>query len=117
MKCPSCKASVSHSDFRNDPWSKFDKYGDGYYCCPSCGEKLVHRFRHPYLLGTYVLGPLLAIAAWAAAEFTALVGRSLISAIVTLEATGEEVVTFVSYVLVLGIFVTYTTRLKKLELN
>lgn len=117
MKCPSCKAPVSHSDFKNDPWSKVDKYGDGYYCCPSCGDKLVYRFRDPYMQGRYFIGPLIAVSAWAVAELIALVGCSLIGGFVTLGASGPEAVKFISYALVIGAIVTYMTRLKKLNVK
>ena len=44
MKCPSCKTKLGSADYRNDPWAKIDKNGEGYYLCPSCEKALVHRW-------------------------------------------------------------------------
>ncbi len=96
MKCPSCKTKVGTADYRNDPWAKVDKHGDGYYLCSSCGRSLVHR---------RVIGPsflLLIIVAGALSEALAFGVASLINSTLGLGDSASEFVRFACYTIVIG---------------
>lgn len=96
MKCPSCKTKVGTADYRNDPWAKVDKHGDGYYLCPACGKSLVHRWvvGPSLLLFIIVAGPLFAAMAFGVA--------SLINSTLGLGETASEFVRFACYTIVIG---------------
>jgi predicted RNA-binding Zn-ribbon protein involved in translation (DUF1610 family) len=108
VKCPSCKSKISSSNYKNDPWSKVDKHGEGFYVCPSCGKQLIHR---------WAFGPSFFLFTLVAAAIGGVVAEVLASAIIGLigmfTSAGEsmsEGVTFFSYALVAGAICLYVVQ-------
>ena len=96
MKCPSCKTKIGSTDYKDDPWAKVDKNGEGYYLCPSCGKSLVHR---------WVIGPsfiIFLIAAGVLSEALAFVLAMLVNTVLALPETASDFVTYLSYAMVFG---------------
>ena len=113
VKCPSCKAKIQASDYKNDPWSKVDKHGEGFYVCPSCGKNLVHRWTigPSFVLLLIVVGPIVYLLS----EILAFAALWLIGTISDPGESTSEAVTFLSYALVAGVTCLYIIQPVEVE--
>ena len=104
MKCPSCKTKIGSEHYKNDPWAKVDKNGEGYFSCPSCDKNLVHRwvFGPSFWLFIIVAAPLLGALAFGVALS--------ISTALGLGESASEFVTFACYAVVAAMLWLYAVR-------
>ena len=113
MKCPSCKTRIRSSDYQNDPWSKVDKHGEGFYACPTCGKNLVYRWAigPSFFVSTIVFGTIAVL-------FSEILAFAMLWLVGMFAEPGEsvsEIVTFFSYVLVAGFVCLYVVQLVEVE--